>query len=195
MWQGQQQQPNNQWNNNNGGGNKKKKKKGGKIGGNNQASWNGSTNNTRWNRTAFPPNVRSDDTAWYCWSHGHDRGHNSGECKGKCVGHQDSARSHLGTGGNPACAERTIFLAQMGLVGLSKYRMMRNGAPPGQPTWIQQANMANMGMSMQPPVNMGMGMPFQHQAHMGMGMPMMQPTMQWQQPGQQQMQQQMQQQA
>ena len=97
--------------------------------------------NTRWNHDAFPPNVRSDNTARYYWSHGHDKSHNSGECKGKLMGHQDSARSHLGTGGNPAYAERTVFLAKMGLIGLSKYRTTRNGAPPALPTWNQQANM------------------------------------------------------
>ena len=98
MWQGQQQQPNNQWNNNNGGSKKKKKKKGAKSGGNNQASWNGGgAKNTRWDRNAFPPNVRCNDTAWYCWSHGYDKDHNRGKCKGKCMGHQDSACSHLVT--------------------------------------------------------------------------------------------------
>ena len=194
MFQGQQPQQNNQWNNNSGGGSKKKNKKGGQRGGNNQPSWKGSNNSNRWTRDAFPPNVRSDDTEWYCWTRGHDIGHNSGKCKSKCAGHQDGARSHLVTGGNPVKAEQTIFPAQMGLIGLGKYKMMRSGAPPALPTWNQGANMANMGMTMQPPGNMGMGMPFPHQTHMSMGMPMMPPTMQWQHPGQQQMQQQMQQQ-
>ena len=134
MWQGQQQQPSNQWNNNSGGGLKKKKKKGVWNGGSNQSSWNGNANkNTRWSRGNFPPNVRSDNIAWYCWSHRHDKSHNSGECKGKLMGHQDSARSHLGTSGNPLCAERTVFPAHMGLISLSKHRTMRSGGPPALP--------------------------------------------------------------
>ena len=58
------------------------------------------------------------------------------------------------------CVNRSIWASSV-----SPNRMIRNGVPPWLPTWNQQTNMANMGMGMQPPVDVGM--PFHHIVHMG----------------------------
>ena len=175
-WQQQQRQPAQQSSNNNrrNFSNNRRNSGNSNNSSNNRTRWNNTGTNTgrtnssgtpgaRWSRANFPSNVRSDDTPFYCWTHGHDVTHNSGACKTRCTGHRNNATTHIGTDGNPANAHRTVFPASMGLIGRSRWIANQRG---GQQQATQQGHR-------QPHWNN------QQQANMGMGMPMMQPA-QWQ---------------
>jgi hypothetical protein len=138
--------------------------------GGNQPGWSAastttSTNNgsSKFYRTDFPDHIRSNETAKYCWSHGHDMRHNGSECTSRCAGHQPNARTHVGTKGNPKNSERTTAPSTIGLVGVDRMAATTTAATtqPRQPTWSQQANAVQQNTVQQPvmqqgfPMNMG----------------------------------------
>ena len=131
-WNNNQNNNNNNWNNNNSNnGNRKKRGKGN----NNNNSWN-NNNNT---------NNNSPKSWKYCWSHGWNKSHDGSGCNNSVMGHQPSAVTHLGTGGNPKLADAMMKSSQK---NATRQQQNSRGAPQQQrmPTW-----QANSGTVQQPP--------------------------------------------
>ena len=85
-----------------------------------------------------PDSVRSNETAKYCWTHGHDTRHNSNECTAQCVGHKTNATTHVNMGGNPKNLKRSIAPSNLVVTGVD---ICARGQTQQIPSWNQQANM------------------------------------------------------
>jgi hypothetical protein len=117
------------------------------------------------NRNAFPADTRTNEEIFYCYTHGWDRGHNSNSCTNACPNHNNSAVTHVGTGGNPRFSERTVAPSSRGLVGYVQARAMATGAvqQARAPAWQANSMMMTPAM-MAPAVQQPMMAPMQMQA-------------------------------
>jgi hypothetical protein len=183
--------PNNN-NGNRGGGNNRGRGNGNNwnSGNNSNNGGNNSNNATaplrfRFNRTAFPADTRSNEEIFYCYTHGWDRGHNSNSCTRACPNHNNSAVTHVGTGGNPANSGRTVAPSTRGLVGFAQARAMATGTVQQARTPAWQANSmmmtpAMMAPAIQQPMMAPMAMQAQSQQQQQMMPQPTQPMMQQQ---------------